>query len=99
MPSSRNGRRTSRVDDADGAARTRIGRHWHEPSIRRNCAYWRGKGIASALKRAAIGWAITHGASWMAAENAIGNDAMRGINRALQPAPDFVEMRSPAITT
>ncbi len=62
---------------------------------------WRGKGIASALKRAAIGWAITHGASRMSAENAIGNDAMRGINRALgfQPAPDFVEMRSPTITT
>ncbi len=57
------------------------------------------QGIASALKRAAIGWAITHGASRMAAENAIGNDVMRGINRALQPAPDFVEMRSPAITT
>ncbi len=95
MPSSRNGRQTSKVDDADGAARPRIGRHWL------NCACWRGKGIASALKHAAIGWAITHGASRMSAENAIGNDAMRGINRALgfQPAPDFVEMHSPAITT
>ncbi len=101
MPSSRNGRRTSKVDDADGAARPRIGHHWHGPSIRRNCAYWHGKGIASALKRAAIGWAIARGASWMSAENAIGHDAMRGINRALgfQPAPDFVEMRSPTITT
>ena len=56
---------------------------------------WRGRGIAKALKAAAIAWALDRGAHRMATENAIGNEAMRGINRTLgfQPAPDFVEMR------
>ena len=59
---------------------------------------WRGRGIALALKRAAIGWAIDAGAERMIAENAIGNEAMRGLNRALgyRPGPDFVELRGPA---
>lgn len=56
---------------------------------------WRGRGVAKALKHAAIAWALDHGAQRMTAENAIGNEAMRGINRALGfvAAPDFVEMR------
>ena len=59
---------------------------------------WRGRGVALALKRAAIGWAIDRGAERMVAENAIENAAMRGINAALgyQPGPDFVELRGPA---
>lgn len=56
---------------------------------------WRGQGVAKALKHAAVAWALEHGAQRMTAENAIGNEAMRGINRALGfvAAPDFVEMR------
>ena len=56
---------------------------------------WRGRGIAKALKSAAIAWAIDRGAQRMATENAIGNEAMRGINRTLGfvAAPDFIEMR------
>lgn len=56
---------------------------------------WRGRGIAKALKAAAIAWALDRGAHRMATENAIGNEAMRGINRTLGfvAAPDFVEMR------
>ncbi len=61
---------------------------------------WRGRGVAKALKCAAIGWAIAHGAEGMSAENAVGNDAMRGINRALgfRPGPDFIELRSGPLT-
>ena len=55
----------------------------------------RGRGIAQALKHAAIAWAIERGAEEMSAENAIGNEPMRAINRKLGfvPAPDFVEMK------
>ncbi len=58
---------------------------------------WRGQGVAKALKHAAIAWALGRGAQRMTAENAIGNEAMRGINRTLGflPAPDFIEMRGP----
>ncbi len=56
---------------------------------------WRGRGVAKALKHAAIAWALERGAQRMTAENAVGNEAMRGINRTLgfQSAPDFIEMR------
>ena len=56
---------------------------------------WRGQGVAKALKHAAIAWALERGVERMTAENAIGNDVMRGINRTLgfQSAPDFIEMR------
>ncbi|MGI9116590.1 MAG: GNAT family N-acetyltransferase [Gaiellales bacterium] len=59
---------------------------------------WRGRGIALALKRAAIGWAIDRGAERMTAENALHNAPMRAINEALgfQPGADFVELRGPA---
>jgi mycothiol synthase len=56
---------------------------------------WRGRGVAKALKHAAIAWALERGAQRMTAENAIGNEVMRGLNRTLgfQPTPDFIEMR------
>ncbi|MGI9187809.1 MAG: GNAT family N-acetyltransferase [Gaiellales bacterium] len=56
---------------------------------------WQGRGIAQALKSAAIGWALAAGAERMTTENAVGNEAMRAINRKLGfvPAPDFVELR------
>ena len=59
----------------------------------------RGRGIAQALKHAAIAWAIEHGAEEMSAENAIGNEPMRAINRKLGfvAAPDFVEMKGSAV--
>ena len=59
---------------------------------------WRGRGVALALKRAAIGWAIDRGAERMSAENAVHNEPMRAINAALgfQPGADFVELRGPA---
>ena len=59
---------------------------------------WRGRGIALALKRAAICWAIDHGAERMAAENALHNAPMRAINAKLgyQPGADLIELRGPA---
>jgi GNAT superfamily N-acetyltransferase len=56
---------------------------------------WQGRGIAQALKRAAIGWALAAGAERMTTENAVGNESMRAINGKLGfvPAPDFVELR------
>ena len=59
---------------------------------------WRGRGVALALKRAAIGYGLDAGAERMTAENAVHNAAMRGINAKLgfRPGPDFVELRGPA---
>ena len=56
---------------------------------------WRGRGIALALKRAAIGYGLDVGAERLTAENAVHNAPMRAINATLgfQPAPDFVELR------
>lgn len=60
-------------------------------------AAWRGRGVASALKRAALGWALAHGAERMTTENAQGNEPMLAINRGFgyRPTPDFVEMDGP----
>lgn len=59
---------------------------------------WRGRGIALALKRAAIGYGLDVGAERMAAENAVHNAPMRAINAKLGfvPGADFVELRGPA---
>ena len=56
---------------------------------------WRGRGIALALKRAAIGYGLDVGAERLTAENAVHNAAMRAINAKLgfQPGPEFVELR------
>ena len=61
---------------------------------------WQGRRIAQALKHAAIAWALAAGAERMTTENAIGNEPMRAINRKLGfiPAPDFVEMKGPAVS-
>jgi len=60
---------------------------------------WQGRGIAQALKHAAIAWALEAGAERMTTENAIGNEPMRAINRKLcfGAAPDFVEMKGLAV--
>jgi GNAT superfamily N-acetyltransferase len=61
----------------------------------------RGRGIATALKRAAIGWALAHGAERITTENAVGNATMQGINRELGfvDAPAFIELRGPALAS
>jgi len=63
-------------------------------------AAWRGRGVASALKRAGLGWALEHGAERMTTENAQGNEPMLAINRRFgyRATPDFVEMDGPVTT-
>ncbi|MFM7551865.1 MAG: N-acetyltransferase family protein [Actinomycetota bacterium] len=60
-------------------------------------AAWRGRGVASALKRAALAWALEQGAERMTTENAPGNAPMLAINRRFgyRATPDFVEMDGP----
>ena len=58
---------------------------------------WRGRGVASALKRATIAWAIDHGLEAIETANDLDNAPMRAINRTLgyQPRPDEVYFRGP----
>jgi mycothiol synthase len=55
----------------------------------------RGRGVASALKRAAIAWAVTESVGELITENAEDNVAMRAINRRLgyEPRPDWIAFR------
>ncbi len=55
----------------------------------------RGRGVASALKRAVIAWAAATGVRELVTENAPDNTAMRGINRRLgyEPKPDWLVFR------
>ena len=56
---------------------------------------WRGRGIALALKRATIGWAIRHGLAYLETGNDPDNAPMRAVNARLgfRPRPDEVTMR------
>lgn len=58
----------------------------------------RGRGIASALKRAIIGWATAAGLEALEADNDEVNLPMRAINRRLgyRPLPDGLILRGPA---
>ena len=58
---------------------------------------WRGRGIATALKRATIAWAIQHGLTALETGNDEANAGMRAVNARLgyQPLPDEVMMRGP----
>ena len=58
---------------------------------------YRGRGIAGALKRAAVAWAAANGIVTLETENNVENAPMRAINLALgyQPQPDQVIMRGP----
>ena len=58
---------------------------------------WRGRGLAGALKRATIGWAIANGLDTLETGNDVDNAAMRAVNARLgyQPAPDDVILRGP----
>ena len=58
---------------------------------------WRGRGVASALKRATIGRAIEAGLEALEASNDLANAPMRAINERLgyRPQPDELTMRGP----
>jgi GNAT superfamily N-acetyltransferase len=59
---------------------------------------WRGRGVAGALKRAAIGAAVTNGLHAIETANDIDNAPMRAVNRRLgyEPMPDEIYFRGPA---
>jgi mycothiol synthase len=75
------------------AARPGVAYH-HMTGVRRA---WRGRGVAGALKRATIAWAVARGLELLETENDEANAPMRAINRRLgyQPLPDSVLMRAP----
>ncbi len=56
---------------------------------------WRGRGLAAAMKRATIAWAIDHGLTALETGNDEANAAMRVVNERLgyRPKPDEVTMR------
>ncbi|OGO51241.1 MAG: hypothetical protein A2Z32_09090 [Chloroflexi bacterium RBG_16_69_14] len=58
---------------------------------------WRGRGLAGALKRATIGWAIRNGVAALETANDTDNAPMRAVNARLgyRPLPDYVTMRGP----
>jgi GNAT superfamily N-acetyltransferase len=58
---------------------------------------WRGRGIAMALKRATIAWAIANGVATLEAGNDEHNAPMRAVNAALGyvPSPDVVGLQGP----
>jgi GNAT superfamily N-acetyltransferase len=66
---------------------------WHDMTavLRR----WRGRGLAVALKRATIGWAIANGLETLETGNDQDNVAMRAVNARLgyQPAADRLVLR------
>jgi mycothiol synthase len=66
---------------------------WHDmTAVARD---WRGRGLATALKRALIGWAIADGLDVLEAGNDIDNLAMRAVNARLGylPSPDNLVLR------
>jgi len=58
---------------------------------------WRGKGVASALKRATIAWAIANGIETLETANDEANAPMRAVNGRLgyTPLPDEIYYRGP----
>lgn len=62
---------------------------------------WRGRGVAGALKRATIGWAIRSGLERLETGNDVANTAMRALNARLgyRPLPDLIEFRGPLAGT
>lgn len=58
---------------------------------------WRGRGVATALKRATIRWAAEHGLEALDGANDIENAPMRAVNQRLgyRPQPDEVMFRGP----
>jgi GNAT superfamily N-acetyltransferase len=58
-------------------------------------AAWRGRGLATAMKRTTIGWAIENGLTTLETGNDEANAAMRAVNAVLGyvPQPDEVTLR------
>ena len=58
---------------------------------------WRGRGIAGALKRAQIAWAIEAGLERLEAGNEVRNEPIRRLNQRLgyRPAPGRILLRGP----
>lgn len=70
---------------------------WHDmTAVARG---WRGRGLAGALKRATIGWAIANGLETLESGNDTDNLAMRAVNARLgyRPVADRLIMRGPVI--
>lgn len=66
---------------------------WHDmTAVARD---WRGRGVAGALKRATIAWAIASGLVALETGNDVDNAPMRAVNARLgfRPLPDMVLMR------
>ncbi len=70
-------------------------RAWNDMTAVRRA--WRGRGIASALKRATIRWAIEHGLEAIETANDENNLPMRAVNARLgyRPTPDWLSLRGP----
>lgn len=70
-------------------------RAWHDMTA--VVRPWRGRGLASSLKRATIRWAIEHGLDVLQTGNDTSNVAMRAVNSRLgyQPLPDVLTLRGP----
>ena len=68
---------------------------WHDMTAVRRA--WRGRGLATALKRATIAWAIEHGLEALETGNDEGNAPMRAVNARLgyRPLPDEIFVRGP----
>jgi mycothiol synthase len=58
---------------------------------------WRGRGVATALKRACIGWGMDQGLRRLLTDNDLANAPMRAVNATLgyTPRPDRVLVRGP----
>lgn len=68
---------------------------WHDmTAVARD---WRGRGLAGALKRATITWAIVNGLEELKTGNDVDNAPMRAVNARLgyQPLPDELVLRGP----
>jgi GNAT superfamily N-acetyltransferase len=68
---------------------------WHDMTAVRPA--WRGRGIATVLKRATIAWAIANGVRTLETGNDESNAPMRAVNLALgyRPQPDYVALQGP----
>jgi len=70
---------------------------WHDmTAVRRT---FRGRGLATTLKEATIGWAIDHGLEALETGNDVDNAPMRAVNARLgyAPLPDELTMRGPLV--
>lgn len=68
---------------------------WHDMTAVRRA--WRGRGVATALKRATVAWAIANGLEALETGNDEENAPMRSVNARLgyRPLPDDLGLRGP----